>query len=752
MATISSTLRLHDQVSGALSSISKAANNTSSSLSKMENDLIKTENAMNLAAANASIYESKIASLSDEMDKNAQILQTWEKYQKTAYSANRQKDIDKFIQKQDKLNDEYQKAEVALLKANNLYDEQAQKLGQLEEKISGVSDSQQHVNQGYTIFKGLATSAIQMAIGKTKELISYVIDTGDELTMVSARLNTIVGDTEAVALAQEGIFDAAQRSNVEYSNMAGNIADILQSIEAVDGNLQTATDFAELMNKGLRLIGESNIDSAMGSVVDYLSDGEVTGRELTAMLKSVPGIVDTVASALDMSRPKLEAFADEGSLSSEIFMLAFLSAADKINEEYAELPVTMNSVWTEIKNDAVGAAGGVSGYWAKAIDSIYTDLKNKLTGKTVLGMHPTAMLSTPNIETIAEIAEVPDAIAEQSERANIYMEQLIGSLAEIKDVETDVVEETNLLGDAFSKAAQSEFSGAMQAEILSDKLAKVAVSEDKSVESYRRMSSIMNRLNQLVPNFTDNLGEENAALAETIMSLEGLSDVDMSNAINGLAAMTNETVGLVSGIDAVTSAFYSFAQAAAFVKAYEGLMTDTATAIIKAEISETQLQPQYQSLVESAKTAIGQYTSAAGRFTSAAAGEGGELGSIYDQLSEQQAIISEGYSDLDYYLENMLKQQQIVAEFGDTFDGTVSGSGSGAAVKTTSDDLDIFGENIKLLLDLATRGYFEVTYQTLTPQISVSVDTVRETADIDQIIEVIAVEVEEMAEASLVYG
>jgi len=68
-------------------------------------------------------------------------------------------------------------------------------------------------------------------------------------------------------------------------------------------------------------------------------------------------------------------------------------------------------------------------------------------------------------------------------------------------------------------------------------------------------------------------------------------------------------------------------------------------------------------------------------------------------------------------------------------------------VKNTK-PVKIDSEDIKMLLDIATRDY-QVTYQTLTPQIAVNVDTIRESADVNQVIEVLADWTEEVANSSL---
>ena len=79
-----------------------------------------------------------------------------------------------------------------------------------------------------------------------------------------------------------------------------------------------------------------------------------------------------------------------------------------------------------------------------------------------------------------------------------------------------------------------------------------------------------------------------------------------------------------------------------------------------------------------------------------------------------------------------------------------TGSGSGSALKTTG-EVTFSDEDIQLLLDLAGMEY-QITYQVLEPQIALNIDTIRETADIDEVLDRVGEAVAEMADASLVYG
>lgn len=82
--------------------------------------------------------------------------------------------------------------------------------------------------------------------------------------------------------------------------------------------------------------------------------------------------------------------------------------------------------------------------------------------------------------------------------------------------------------------------------------------------------------------------------------------------------------------------------------------------------------------------------------------------------------------------------------------GGVTGKDSkgGKALKTTTDDNLFTDEDMKLLLDIATRDY-KLNYQQITPNVTVSFGDVRETADVDDILDKVADKLEEIYDGNL---
>jgi len=75
-------------------------------------------------------------------------------------------------------------------------------------------------------------------------------------------------------------------------------------------------------------------------------------------------------------------------------------------------------------------------------------------------------------------------------------------------------------------------------------------------------------------------------------------------------------------------------------------------------------------------------------------------------------------------------------------------SNGGKAVKTTSDDKLLSDEDIQLLLDVATRDY-KLNYQQVTPNITLTFGDIRETADVDDILDQVADRLEEIYDGNL---
>jgi len=83
----------------------------------------------------------------------------------------------------------------------------------------------------------------------------------------------------------------------------------------------------------------------------------------------------------------------------------------------------------------------------------------------------------------------------------------------------------------------------------------------------------------------------------------------------------------------------------------------------------------------------------------------------------------------------------------DPINNVISGSGSNASVRT-SGEVKIDGEDIKMMLDVSTRGY-QQTFQTLAPQVDLGGVVINENADVDYFVNTLVDRIEEASGSRL---
>ena len=116
------------------------------------------------------------------------------------------------------------------------------------------------------------------------------------------------------------------------------------------------------------------------------------------------------------------------------------------------------------------------------------------------------------------------------------------------------------------------------------------------------------------------------------------------------------------------------------------------------------------------------------------------------ELNASRQERTENRNKLGSAIKSALTEAKGLVDTVDDVTGT-DGSGSKAIKTTTNDDL-LSDEDIQLLLDVATRDY-KLNYQQVTPNITLTFGDVRETADVDSILDQVADRLEEIYDGNL---
>ena len=189
------------------------------------------------------------------------------------------------------------------------------------------------------------------------QTVQKLVETSDQMTQINARLQLMTGSAEAAAAAQDKIYQAAQRSRGAYMDMA----DMVAQLGTLAPDAFTDTDeliaFAEQLQKQMAISGASGLSAqaAMVQLTQALASGTLRGDELNSVLEQTPMIAKTIADYMGVTTGQMREMASEGAITADVVKNAMLSAAAETDAAYEQMPLTWSQVWTMGSNMALQA-------------------------------------------------------------------------------------------------------------------------------------------------------------------------------------------------------------------------------------------------------------------------------------------------------------------------------------------------------------------------------------------------------------
>ncbi len=183
----------------------------------------------------------------------------------------------------------------------------------------------------------------------------------DEYVNTQARLSLINDGLQTTAQLQDKIFAAANRSRGAYEAMADTVGKLGLLAGNAFKNNDELVAFTELMQKSFKVSGASaqEAEAAMYQLTQAMASGRLQGDEFRSIMENAPMLADAIAKYTKKSKAQLREMSREGTITSDIIKNAMFSAADDINKKFESMPRTFGDVANSIKNNALQAFGPV---------------------------------------------------------------------------------------------------------------------------------------------------------------------------------------------------------------------------------------------------------------------------------------------------------------------------------------------------------------------------------------------------------
>lgn len=273
--------------------------------------------------------------------------------------------LNQALQAQEALNQAVDNMDVSA--ANAAYNQLSSTVASTERYIRDNADAQGNLNQqiqaGVNTSNELVDTVKRLALAYlSMQSVQKVLDVSDELTMTTARLNTmnqafneINGTATETDTIVKQIYASAQNARGSFGDMAAVVAKFGNNARDAFASQDEVIAFANLIQKQMTIAGASTQEAsnAMLQLSQALGSGVLRGDELNSIFEQAPNLIQSIADYLDVPIGKIREMAQDGQLTADTVKAAIFSSAEDINAKFEAMPMTWGQVWTSFQNSAL---------------------------------------------------------------------------------------------------------------------------------------------------------------------------------------------------------------------------------------------------------------------------------------------------------------------------------------------------------------------------------------------------------------
>lgn len=183
----------------------------------------------------------------------------------------------------------------------------------------------------------------------------------DEFTNVTARLSNVTGTTSNFIDVQQKLLSISQENRTAFSqttDLYSSLARATQSLGVPQEKLIALTDG---IGKAFLVSGASGQSAAAAllQLAQGFSAGALRGQEFVSVQEQAPEVLRAVSSGLGITAGQLKKMAEEGKLTTEVFIDAFLKGMPKVEEQAKRMPTTIGGSLTQVSNSILVTVGSI---------------------------------------------------------------------------------------------------------------------------------------------------------------------------------------------------------------------------------------------------------------------------------------------------------------------------------------------------------------------------------------------------------
>ena len=227
----------------------------------------------------------------------------------------------------------------------------------------------------------VATNALRGFVGVlgAREFIRA----SDQFKSINAAMKIATGSAQTGARAYQDVYQIAMRTGQELQGVADTYRRFAEVSDQLNVTQDEVAQAVDTVSKAMAISGGS-AESARAALLQFsqgLAAGVLRGEELNSVMEQSPRLAMLLADGMNVPIGSLRELAKEGKITSDVIIKALKSQADIINEEFADLPLTVGRAFTNLRTSFVNVVGdventtGAFAALAKGIDLLASNLR-----------------------------------------------------------------------------------------------------------------------------------------------------------------------------------------------------------------------------------------------------------------------------------------------------------------------------------------------------------------------------------------
>lgn len=181
-----------------------------------------------------------------------------------------------------------------------------------------------------------------------------VIKIADDWASVDSRIKLATKSAEDHKQALNEIFDISQRSGQDYLASADLFSKVNRNAGDLGLSLDDSLNLTEIIGQTMTIGGgdQAAQQAALMQLGQALGSGALRGDELNSIIEQAPRLAQAIADSFGVPIGQLKDLGKEGKLTSKELAQGLLKQAEKIQQEFNQMPKTFGRGMTILKNKA----------------------------------------------------------------------------------------------------------------------------------------------------------------------------------------------------------------------------------------------------------------------------------------------------------------------------------------------------------------------------------------------------------------